>query len=205
MIPQLHLVTDDVVLQQPNFIAVATELLLVLQRRMALHLRGRSTSAQTLFRIASELIPRAQTVGAALIVNDRVDIALTAGATGVQLGVRSLPIPAVRELSGTLQIGYSAHSAAEAAQAERDGANFLFAGSIYPTASHPGVVPGGLPLLESCVAACGQPVVAIGGVTHQRVPEVMRTGAYGIAVIRAVWEAPDPVQAAELFARLMDA
>ncbi|HEY0303575.1 MAG TPA: thiamine phosphate synthase, partial [Longimicrobiales bacterium] len=149
MIPQLHLVTDDVVLQQPNFIATATELLLVLQRRMALHIRGRSISAQTLFRITMQLMPRAQTVGAALIVNDRVDIALAAGASGVQLGARSLPVPVVRELSGALQIGYSAHRADEALQAERDGANFLFAGSIYPTLSHPGVSPGGLPLLES--------------------------------------------------------
>jgi thiamine-phosphate diphosphorylase len=138
-----------------------------------------------------------------LVVNDRVDIALAARADAVQLGARSLPIPAVRAMGG-LTIGYSAHSAAEAAAAERDGADFVFAGSIYPTASHPGIMPGGLALLEATVAACAIPVLAIGGMTHERVPGVLEMGAHGVAVISAVWHAADPVLAAEQFAKLLE-
>ncbi len=204
MIPRLHLVTDDAVLQQNNFTTTATELLLVLQRSIALHIRARAVSAKRIFEIVSELKPRAETVGAMLIVNDRVDVALTAGAHGVQLGARTLPIATVRPLSSALTIGFSADSAEEAAHAEGEGANFVLAGSIYATASHPGIVPGGTPLLESAVAACSIPVLAIGGVTAQRIDELMRTGAYGIAVIRAVWHAPDPVLAAEELVKLVE-
>lgn len=205
MIPRLHLVTNDAVLRRHDFTAIATELLLVLQRRAALHIRARELAAATIFRIVSELRMRADTVGTLLVVNDRVDIALAAKASGIQLGIDSLPIATARALVGPGKlIGYSAHGAEEAATAQREGADFIFAGSIYPTASHPGVVPGGSGLLEKCVAACAIPVLAIGGVQPERVPEVQRTGAYGIAVIGAVWDAPDPVQAGEQLAKLLD-
>jgi thiazole tautomerase (transcriptional regulator TenI) len=139
-----------------------------------------------------------------VLVNDRVDVAITAPAHGVQLGVRSLPVGVVREISPGLLIGYSAHGAAECAGAERDGADFVFAGSIYPTESHPGARAGGLALLQNCVAACRMPVLAIGGVIPGRVAEVREAGAHGVAVIRAVWNAADPVQAAEQFAKLLN-
>jgi thiamine-phosphate diphosphorylase len=205
VIPPLHIVTNDAVLQQSDFVSIATELLLVVQRRMALHIRSHGISAARLVEIVNELQPRAQMVGSWLIVNDRADVALVTGATGVHVGARSLPIAVVRALKVDLRIGYSAHTPEEAAEADHAGADFIFAGSIYPTASHPGVAPGGLPLLEATVAHCNNPVLAIGGVTHERVGEVMRTGAYGVAVIGAVWRAPDPVQAAEHFARLLEA
>ena len=204
MIPQLHLVTNDDVLRQPNFVATAIDLLLVLQRRVALHIRAKQLPASRLFQITRELSEKAEFVGALLVVNDRVDIALTAGARGVQLGAASLPVATVRAMAGTrLPIGYSAHSAEEAAAAEREGADFLFAGSIYESASHPGAPAGGLPLLNACVNACSNPVLAIGGITAERVPEVIRTGAYGVAMISAVWHASDPVLAADQIANLL--
>jgi thiamine-phosphate pyrophosphorylase len=204
VIPRLHLVTDDAVLHNSNFVRTATELLLVLQRRVALHIRARALPARMMFEIASELTKRAETVGGMLIVNDRIDVALTARAQGVQLGARTLPIGVVRALSRDLVIGFSAHSVAESVEAEREGANYLFAGSIFPTASHPEAVAAGTGLLEECVAACRIPVLAIGGVTAERIGDVMRTGAYGVAVIRAVWNAPDPVHAAEQLAKLLE-
>lgn len=206
MIPQLHLVTNDEVLGQSSFIDTAVELLLVLQRRAALHIRGRAISGAQLHRITSELIEKARFVGAMIVINDRVDVAFTARASGVQLGARSLPVKTVRAMAGArLAIGYSAHSAAESLEAEQAGANFILAGSIYATETHPGAAPGGLALLGSCVEACTVPVFAIGGVTAERVPEIVRTGAYGVAVIRAVWDAPSPVHAAEQLAKLLEA
>ena len=204
MIPPLHIVTDDVVLQQSSFISIATELLLVVQRRAALHIRAHTISAARLTEIVSSLTPRAESVGAWVIVNDRADVALVTGATGVHLGARSMPVQSVRALKPDFRIGFSAHDAEAAAEADRAGADFIFAGSIYPTASHPGRAPGGVPLLAGCVAMCSKPVLAIGGVTHERIAEVMRTGAYGVAVIRAVWQARDPVLAAEQFAKLLE-
>jgi thiamine monophosphate synthase len=69
------------------------------------------------------------------------------------------------------------------------------AGAVYETASHPGVTPAGLALVER-LAPMDLPVIAIGGVTIERVPEVCGAGAAGVAVIRAAWSTPDPVAAA---------
>ena len=84
---------------------------------------------------------------------------------------------------------------------DREGVDYLVAGSVYETASHPGASPAGLELIER-LSLMELPIIAIGGVTLERVPEVRRAGADGVAVIRAVWNAADPVQAA---ARLADA
>ena len=200
MIPRLHLVTDDAVLQQPTFIATALRIVGDLDTRVALHIRASSLSAQGIFDIASRLRPPAGW----LVVNDRVDIALAMGADAVQLGVRSLPVPSVRAMRAGLAIGYSAHDPMEALAAERDGADFILAGSIYDTASHPGAAPAGVSLLSAAAAVCEVPIIAIGGVTHERVAEVRERGAHGVAVISAVWHAADPVQAARQFARLLE-
>ncbi|HEX6560266.1 MAG TPA: thiamine phosphate synthase [Longimicrobiales bacterium] len=205
VIPRLHIVTNDVILARPDFLPIAEELLVVLQRRIALHVRGHDTPARAIFDIVDALSAKAGLVGALLLANDRVDIALAAGAGGVQLGVRSLPVAEVRRIAPALRIGYSAHSATEAAAAEQAGANFVIAGSIYRTQSHAGGTPGGLELLDACVEACAIPVIAIGGITPERTTEIDRTGAYGVAVIGAVWDAPDPVHAAEEFVKMLEA
>jgi thiamine-phosphate diphosphorylase len=212
-LPRLHIVTNDDVLQLPSFLPSAIDLLLNLQRTIALHIRSRELSSAATFKIVGDLLEKAEFVGALLVVNDRVDVALAARARGVQLGVRSLPVATVRAMAGPrLAIGYSAHDAEEAAEAERGGADFLLAGTIYPTASHPetqrgglGVLePGGLGVLAACVDACSKPVLAIGGVNAQRVADVLSTGAYGVAVISAVWNAADPVHAAQELVRLLE-
>jgi thiamine-phosphate diphosphorylase len=87
------------------------------------------------------------------------------------------------------------HSLAEAAEASAEGADFLMVGTVYPTETHPGVTAGGLDLVEAA-AGLGRPVIAIGGITPERAPEVRRAGAYGVAVIRAAWHADDPARAA---------
>jgi thiamine-phosphate pyrophosphorylase len=205
VIPQLHIITDDRILNQPRFVGVATDLLVVLQRRFALHIRAKGTSAATVFEKVNALAGKAHFVKAPLIVNDRVDIALAFDHAGLQLGAASLPVAKARELVPRPRvIGYSAHSEPEAAAAETDGADFILAGSIYATRTHPGHEAGGIPLLEAMVAACSIPVLAIGGVTAARVPELLRTGAYGVAVIRAVWDAADPVKAAEQLGRALE-
>jgi thiamine-phosphate pyrophosphorylase len=205
LIPRLHLVTDDVVLQSTDFIRIAADVLRALERDVALHVRAHALSGGQLFDIVSALLPAARMANATLVVNERVDVALSTGAAGVQLNARGLPVARVRALlKDELQIGYSAHAADEAAHAARAGADFIFAGTIYQTASHAGQPAGGIALLAECVRAAHVPVLAIGGVTTARIPEILQSEAHGVAVIRAVWQAADPVQAARQFARLLE-
>ena len=200
MIPRLHLVTNDAVAERADFVVQARAIAAALERDVAIHLRAHELSARSLFELAAALVPGVPV----LFVNDRADVALAAGVRGVHLGARSLPVAVVRRLLPEASIGYSAHSAAESARAEAEGANFVFAGSIYPTASHPGAPAAGVAFLRKCAAACRIPVLAIGGVTAERVAEVREAGAYGVAVISAVWDAPDPVQAALNLARMLN-
>ena len=203
-LPALHVVTNDEILLRPDFMTVATELLVVLQWRLALHIRGRTTPTSRLFEIANSLAAKAQFVGTQLIINDRIDIALAFDHAGVHIGARSIPVASAREIvPRPRRIGYSAHAASEAAEAEQDGADLVFAGSIYATGTHPGSTPGGIALLSDVVEACSVPVIAIGGVNVERVQEVLSTGAYGVAVISAVWSAADPVHAAEELVKML--
>lgn len=204
-IPRLHLVTNDEIVNRPAFVSTAVDLLLNLQQHIALHVRAKQLPARQVFDIVEQLLEKAEFVRALLVVNDRVDIALTNRVRAVQLGARSLPVGTVRAMGGTrLLIGYSAHAPEEAAAAEREGADFVFAGSIYPTTSHLDVSAGGARLLSSIADSCSKPVFAIGGVTPERISEVLSTGAYGVAVISAVWHAPDPVHAAHGFVKMLE-
>src|SRR5688572_24740656 len=202
LIARLHLVTDDVVLRDPGFLNSATQIIHRLGDRVAVHVRSPSLPAAQLYQLAIQL--HDLNSNTPIIINDRIDVALASGAAGVQLGARSIAVSEARPLLTGKFIGYSAHDVAEAKAAAGEGADWLFAGTIYPTATHPGVPPAGPNLLRECAATCRIPVLAIGGITAERVPEVRAAGAYGVAIIRAVWSAADPVQAAEQFARLLE-
>lgn len=183
----LHVVTDDAIIARPGFIDTARALL---NLPLLFHLRAPQLSARDLHDLAISL--RAGN----LVINDRLDIALATGCTAVQLSARSIPLAKARAVAAQLRVGYSAHGAEEAKQAERAGADWVFVGTIYPSRSHEGFAPAGLPLVREASAATRIAVIAIGGVTAQRIPELREAGAAGAAVIRSVWDAPDPVQAA---------
>ncbi len=142
---------------------------------------------------------------ALLLVNDRVDVALAAGADGVHLPERSLPGKAVREIAGDACIvGRSVHSVEAAVQAERDGADFVEVGAVYETASKPGVTPAGVELVRAVADAVRLPVIAVGGVSADNVGDVVRAGADGVAVIGAIMDADDPQWAAGRLRRALD-
>jgi len=124
-------------------------------------------------------------------------VALAAGVPGVQLGHRSIPVQAVRSLMGDdVVIGYSAHGASEAASAAENGADFVIVGTIWSSASHPDREGAGVGRIRDTSAATEVPVVAIGGVTPDRTRAALAAGAWGVAVVRGVWETDDPVAAA---------
>jgi thiamine-phosphate diphosphorylase len=193
--PPLHVVTDDEVLATPAFAGRAAEVIRNVGDRLALHLRGPRSSGRALFEIASALAPAAAEAGALLLVNDRVDVALASGASGVHLGLRGMTVADTRRLVGAERVvGRSVHSAREAEEAA--GADFLLVGTIFATPSHPGRPGAGTALLGE-LGRLGVPLIAIGGITADRVPDVRAAGAAGIAVQRAVWAADDAAAAAE--------
>ncbi|MDP3064950.1 MAG: thiamine phosphate synthase [Chloroflexota bacterium] len=162
-------------------------------------LREKDLPGGPLLELAARL--RQRTRGRALLfVNERVDVALACGADGVQLGEQALPVMAARRLVPTgsgLLIGRSVHGAEGAAEAERQGADLLVAGSLFHTRSHPGVEPLGLTLLARIAAQAGVPVLGIGGVTAANAAQAIEAGAQGVAVISAILAAPDPREAAK--------
>jgi len=163
----------------------------------AIQLRNKGDTANELLETGKHLRDLTQAHGALLFVNDRVDIALAIGADGVHLGPEDPPIQAVRRLvADELLIGFSADDPELAHSAVAEGANYIGCGAIYPTSTKPdaGDVIG-MPGLRSVIDAVDVPVIAIGGITNRRIPEVLAVGATGVAVASAIMSASDPMQA----------
>ena len=134
---------------------------------------------------------------ALLLVNERLDVAAALPAAGVQLGEAGLPVAAARRLLGAdALIGRSVHSPAGAQAAAAAGADFLVAGTMYASRSHPGEPPAGPALIRQIAAVTTAPVIGIGGITAANVGAVMQAGAAGVAVITGILAAPDPERAA---------
>ena len=130
--------------------------------------------------------------GAMLIVDDRADIAMLAGAAGVHLGQEDLPLEAARRLVGRdMLIGISTHSAEQAVAAERGGADYVGFGPLFPGGLRNNTAGKGLAMLREVRAAVSVPIVAIGGITEATVPEALASGADACAIITDVVRAPD--------------
>jgi thiamine-phosphate pyrophosphorylase len=195
-VPAVHVICPDEVMAEAGFVERASEILNVLGSDGALHLRGRSLSVRDLLDRAVRLAEPARRSGGWIVVNGRVDVALAGGVRAVQLGAGALPVDAARRVLGAdARIGASVHGTAEARERAREGADFLLVGTIFHSASHPGGEPGGVERVRAC-ASFGLPVVAIGGITVEKVPLVRAAGACGIAAIRAVWTVGDATAAA---------
>jgi thiamine-phosphate diphosphorylase len=135
--------------------------------------------------------------GALFIVNDAADVAAALHADGLHLGQDDLPVEIARPLVGPdMLIGLSVSALAEAQRAAGDAAiDYLGVGSIYPTETKLDAEYGGLSLLQQVRAAVDLPLVAIGGITVERAGQVWPAGADLIAVVSAVFSAPDSGQA----------
>jgi thiamine-phosphate diphosphorylase len=130
--------------------------------------------------------------GATLIVNDRVDIAILAGADGVHLGQTDLPLDAARRIIGNDRtIGISTHNVEQARAAEDGGADYVGFGPMYAGGLRNNAAGKGLDELRAIRAAIRIPIVAIGGITEARVAETLAAGADAVAIITDVVQAPD--------------
>ncbi len=142
---------------------------------------------------------------ALFFINDRVDVAIACQADGVQLGEDELPVPTVRQIAGNrLLIGRSVHSLERAEEAQRAGADFLIAGTIFPSPSHPGATPAGLEFLRALQQKVVIPYLAIGGVSNDNLASAIEAGAWGAAIVGAIGSAKSPKDSSKELKAIME-
>ncbi|MGH2723730.1 MAG: thiamine phosphate synthase [Actinomycetota bacterium] len=166
----------------------------------AIQLRAPELADGDLLPLARELAATCGNAGALFVVNDRVDVALAAGADGAHLGQGDELERARDRLGPERVLGVSVADPAQAAAAQAAGADYLGV-TVWPTGTKPEAIPVGLDGLRAVVAAAGVPVVAIGGIDERTAPPALAAGASGVAVVSAVGAAPDPEAATR---RLVD-
>lgn len=168
-----------------------------------IQIREKDLSGRELAALVRSALDLARHSRSRVFVNDRMDIALAAGARGVHLGENGLPVQEARRLrseffarhnlENDFLIGRSCHSLESALAAARDGADYLYFGPVFPTPSKIAYGPpqGLESLAEVCRAAVPVPVLAIGGITPANAPDCLRAGASGIAAIRLFQDSPN--------------
>jgi thiamine-phosphate pyrophosphorylase len=157
-----------------------------------MQLRLKDAPGRELLAAARAIAAICRERGAMLIVDDRADIAMLAGAAGVHLGQEDLPLEAARRLVGRdMTIGISTHSAEQAVAAERGGADYVGFGPLFPGGLRNNTAGKGLAMLREVRAAVSVPIVAIGGITEATVPEALAAGADACAIITDVVRARD--------------
>lgn len=186
----LHVLTSDSVVTRDDFLERASEIITTLGSAGVFHLRTRLLGGGGYVAVAQRLLDLSRTAGTLVIINERVDVALAAGADGVQLGRGALRSSDVRRIAPNLLVGSSVHSPQEAASV-RDG-NWVLLGNVFETTSHPHERGKGLISLRDAVLRCSLPLVAVGGITPERVPHVLGTGAAGVAVLSGIWAEGTP-------------
>jgi thiamine-phosphate pyrophosphorylase len=135
---------------------------------------------------------------AMLVINDRVDVATVVEADGIELPERGLPTGVARTLIGRYAVvGRSVHDVDSAVRARGEGADFAIAGTMYETASHPGIELNGPKLIDDITKDNTFPVLGIGGVTAANLADLIKAGAAGIAVTSAIAGAEDVKAATE--------
>jgi thiamine-phosphate diphosphorylase len=201
MIPVIHAVTTDEIVARADFFDRAAAVMHALGARGAVQLRAPHTSGARLYAVACDLAELQHATGAWLVVTDRVDVAVAARATGVQLTSRSIGVADALKVAPALAIGASAHSLGEARAASEAGATWLVAGQLRDARRG----AAGPRALRELVTDTLVPVVVIGGVTPDHVRALVRLGVHGVAAIRGVWEVSNAEDAAAAYLAAYDA
>ncbi len=191
-LPPVHLITDRALAPDPVARAAAA-LAGLPPGTVAVHLREKDLGGAALLALARALAAECHARGQLLLVNDRLDVVVAAGADGVHLPSAGVPPADARRLLGPAAIvGVSCHSADDVRRARDGGATFATFGPVYATPSKLRYgAPVGVAALRDA-ARLGLPLVALGGVTAAHVPELREAGAAGVAAIRAWLEGGDP-------------
>lgn len=143
--------------------------------------------------------------GVPFIINDDLDIAVACGADGVHVGQDDMPVEEVRRRVGDAMIvGVSAHNVQEALRAQAGGADYLGAGAVFGTSTKNNVTPLSFDTLRDICGAVDIPVVAIGGIGAKNIPLLRGSGVDGVAVVSAIFSAPDITSACRELRALSD-
>jgi thiamine-phosphate pyrophosphorylase len=185
--PRLHVITDAV----PVVRAVVGA-----GSRLAVQVRvGDAVSDRFAYALTLAILDLCRPAGVMCLVNDRVDVAVAAGADGAHVGDCDLPVAAARAVLGKSAVLGSTCRSPGAISA---GASYFGVGPAFPTSTKDGLpAPIGPAGVGAVAAATSVPVIAIGGITAARVPSLVAAGAYGVAVVGAVSRAADPRRAVE--------
>ncbi len=169
-------------------------------------LREKSLEDRELFRRAEQFREMTAAAGAVLIIDDRVDVALAAGADGVHLGRQDLPIAAARRIAPDLIIGASTHSPEQATAAQDAGASYVNIGPVFATDTKAASAgPVGPEMITRVAPLLRIPFTCMGGIKAHNIAEVLRRGARHVAVVTAVTAAPDVRAAAAALRAAMGA
>src|SRR5215831_20947485 len=185
--PSLHsrllLVTDRQQTKGRSLISILQAVLNV--GSPAIQLRERDLSANELLELAREVKVLTSQRDSQLVVNDRIDVALSLEEVGVHLRSNSMPVTVARRLLGPRRLlGVSAHSMDEVVRAEGEGADYVVLGPVYDTPSKQAFgSPLGLSKLEEICRVVHVPIIGIGGITVDRARDVRRAGAFGVTAI----------------------
>ena len=204
-IGKFHVLTDTCL--QNRFSHVELAELAIAGGADTIQFRQKEGATRMMIRAAEQMQDLCKKAGVTFIINDRVDVAVASHADGVHLGQDDFPIPLARRLLGEEAIiGGSAGSMEEARKCLLEGADYVGFGPVYPTTSKEDAGPAaGLSLLKQIVETIPLPIIAIGGITADNTPPVIKTGVHGIAVISAVCCQKDPRDAAKCLRRLLEA
>jgi len=193
----LYLCTDQGYLGERSFADIIEEA--IAGGVTMLQIREKNACTREFFEMAcvARNITKARRIP--LVINDRLDVALAVDADGLHIGQSDLPLKAARKIAGSkLFIGVSAGTVEDALAAEKDGADYLGIGAVFPTGSKDDAGSAiGLEGLARICAAVKIPVVAIGGIGLANAADVMKSGAAGIAVISAILAQKDIKAASE--------
>ena len=197
-LPPLYGIVDQRTAERNGWTVVALARALLAGGARLLQLRAGAAGSGQLLAWCDEVVAAARSCGATVIVNDRADIALFSRAGGVHVGQADLPVAGVRRLlPAGAAVGVSTHSRAEVDASVREAASYVAVGPVYRTATKQAArEPVGLELVRYAARSQSRPVVAIGGVTLERAPEVLAAGAAAVAVVSDLLRGGDPARRA---------
>jgi thiamine-phosphate pyrophosphorylase len=203
-IGRLHIITDTVIQHRFDHFELAE--LAIRGGADTIQYRRKDGTTRTLIREARRIRGITRRAGIPLIVDDRVDVAIAADADGVHLGTDDFPISTARRLLGPHRlVGGSGGSVDEATADEEEGADYLGSGPVYGSSTKLDAgAAAGAALIERVRGAVRLPIIAIGGIDAMHVTEVLRAGAYGVAVISAVCASPEPEDATRQIRQIID-
>ena len=172
-----------------------------------LQYRNKRASARELFKSSIKLVSRLAPLKVSLIVNDRADVAALAGADGVHVGQEDLGVEGAREVVGAEKLlGVSTHNLEQFQRAAASSADYIAVGPIFATGTKSNPDPAvGTEFLRKVRPLTDKPIVAIGGITLERAPAIIESGADSVAVISDILGAPQPGMRARQYIDLLGA